>query len=397
MNILIVASYLPYPLFSGGHIRLYNIIRELSCRHKITLVCEKRNYQTEKDEKEVTKFCQKIITVPRKKQWTLTNILKTGLSFYPFLVVGHTSLLMKQKIYDELKNDNYDLIHVETFYVMQNLPQTRLPIVLAEQNIEYLVYKRFADKSNFLLRALLYIDVAKIRYWEERFWNKANRIIAMSEQDRKIIAKTHVAVVPNGVDINKFRKLEVKSRKLEVKTILFIGDFRWVQNRDAVEWLIKDILPKINQEVRNKKLEARLRFWIVGKKIPDSIRNLSNNKNVIFDENAPDDTAEIFRKADLLVAPIRVGGGTKFKILEAMASGVPVVTTTVGIEGIETHSKQVLIADDAQGLADKTIAVLQNSALYKKVAENARKLIEEKYDWKIIVKKLEDLYLQIIH
>ena len=131
----------------------------------------------------------------------------------------------------------------------------------------------------------------------------------------------------------------------------------------------------------------------MGRKIPDSIKKLTNDENVIFDENAPNETSEIFRQADLLLAPIRVGGGTSFKILEAMASGTPVVTTRLGIEGIEAkNNEEVLIADDKEGLSDLVVEVIQNEVLYKKIAQKARLLVEEKYDWKVIVKKLEEVY-----
>lgn len=410
MNILIVSSYLPYPLFSGGHIRLYNIISELSQRHKITLICEKRDYQTEKDVEEVKKFCQKVITVPRKKQWSAVNIIKTGFSLYPFLMVGHTHAQMKRKILDELTKNRYDLIHVETFYVMQNLPSTitvrGIPIVLAEQNIEHTVYKRFANQANIFLRPLFYLDILKMWCWEERFWEEANWVVVTSDCEKRKIARRNenVSVVPNGVDIRKYKisniskacilassKVKYQKDKRE-KRILFLGDFKWIQNRDAIGWILKDIWPQIKLKAQSAKFKVVL--WVVGKEIPDSIRRLTEDPNVLFDEHAPDDTRKIYEKADLLLAPIRVGGGGKFKILESMASGVPVVTTSIGIEGIEAiDGKEVLIADSADSLVEKTLEVLASQNLQEKLVEKARELIEEKYDWRKIVKRLEQVYL----
>ncbi len=130
MKILIVSSYLPFPLFSGGQIRLYNLIKNLSEKHSITLVCEKRETQTQKDIDELSDICERVYTTERKKQWTGANILKTGISLDPFLVTGHKSSEMKKIISKLIKEEKFDLIHVETFYVMQNLPKTTLPIVL---------------------------------------------------------------------------------------------------------------------------------------------------------------------------------------------------------------------------------------------------------------------------
>lgn len=390
MNILLVSSYLPYPLFSGGNIRLYNLIRELSKKHTITLICEKRIYQTKDDIEEVGKFCTKIITVLRKRQWSVSNILKTAFSSFPFLMVGHSSSQMSSEIDKVVRVAQYDVVHVETFYVMQNLPQINVPLVLAEHNIEYLVYQRFARQAFFLLQPLLLIDIAKMKYWEERFWKQAGKLIAVSDQEKKFMKRKDAVVVANGVDLQNFKfhpqDRRVRFQKKE-KRALFIGDFRWVQNRDAIEWLIKEIWPNLKGDVK---------LWIVGRSIPDTIKYLTKDVNIIFDENASEDTEKIFRLADVLLAPIRVGGGTSFKILEAMATGVPVVTTSLGIEGIEAENgKEVLIAEDAESLAKKTREILDNDDLYQKIAKNARMLIEKKYDWEKIVTKLEQVYTSV--
>jgi hypothetical protein len=130
MKILMVSSYLPYPLYSGGQIRLYNLIKNLSKEHEITLICEKRPNQTVEDIEAVKTICKRVITVPRQKQWSAKNILKTGFSMDPFLIVGHTNEEFRLAIRDELVRENYELIHVETFYVYQNLPRVSIPVVL---------------------------------------------------------------------------------------------------------------------------------------------------------------------------------------------------------------------------------------------------------------------------
>lgn len=392
MNILLISSYLPYPLFSGGHIRLFNLIKAISKRHAVTLICEKRDSQTDGDVKQVKMFCKKVITVPRRKQWSKANILKTGFSLYPFLMVGHTSTRMKQVIDDELRKNTYDLLHVETFYVMQNLPDTSLPIVLSEQNIEYMVYKRFADQASVFFAPFLYIDVLKMKYWEEKFWRKAAWVIAMSDDDKRRINKNTSTVVPNGVDINHFAFQANRTKiKKSQKTILFIGNFRWIENRDAAFWLLKKIWP----EIKKKNNTLKLKLWVVGKDIPESIKKLGD-ESVFFDEHASNDTRSIYEESDMLLAPIRVGGGGKFKILEAMATGTPVVTTTIGIEGIEAkNNTELVIADEEYELANLALELLKNSKLCETLSKNARKLIEEKYDWGKIAKKLESVYQSV--
>src|SRR5579872_4246644 len=111
MKVLLVSSYLPYPLYSGGAVRLYNLMKELSKSHEITLVCEKRDYQTEKDIQEVKKICKAVLTVDRKKQWSLKNIVKTSYSSYPFILTGHTLPKMRNTISDLLEREKFDIIH----------------------------------------------------------------------------------------------------------------------------------------------------------------------------------------------------------------------------------------------------------------------------------------------
>lgn len=409
MNILMVSSYLPYPLFSGGHVRLYNILKELSKKHIITLICEKRVHQTEKDIIEVKKFCRNVITVDRKKQWSFKTVSKTGFSKYPFLLVGHANQEMKEKIKEVLAMEIFSLIHVETFYVMQNIPRTYLPIVLIEHNIEYLVYQRFAAVAPVFLRPLLYIDTLKLKYWEKMFWKKATKIIAVSEEEKKLMKRRDAEVVENGVDLEKFKIQNVNLKlKKQRKKILFIGDFKWIQNTNTARFILHEVWPLINSKLNKLSGEANsihrksgeklhLKLWVVGKHIPDSVKKICKEDNIIFDEDAPGETEKIFEQADILLAPIRVGGGTSFKILEAMACGVPVITTHLGVEGIEAvNEKEVLIAETAEDLANCVLRILHDEELYKKISVNARKMIEEKYDWKIIVKKLETVYKSAI-
>lgn len=396
MRILVVASYLPYPLFSGGHVRLYNILKELSKRHSITLVCEKRHHQTEEDVLAVKKFCKEIYTVNRKKQWSPETIFQTAVSAYPFLLSGHALPEMKKILEKLLRTEKFDVVHIETFYVYQNLPKTYLPTVLVEHNIEYSVYQRFTNTAPLLLRPLLQIDVEKIKYWEKKTWRKVHVVVGVSSKEAQAM-RLDAYVVPNGVDLATFPfKAVQKTKKSKLQTILFMGDFKWIQNKDAASWIVKEIFPRIQSSIVNNKSSIGPKLWIVGKHIPDSLKALAS-ESVVFDEHAPDKTSDIYKKADVLLAPIRVGGGTSYKILEAMCSGVPVVTTRLGIEGLGlTHGRDVLVGQTAEELAKETVEILSDVKTYESVRKNARQLIEEKYSWTKITKTLEGVYKNAI-
>lgn len=386
MKILIVSSYLPFPLFSGGHVRLFNLLKELSKKHEVTLVCEKRLHQTERDIQAVKKICKAVYVVERKKQWSVGVIFQTAVSSLPFLLAGHNLPEMQQIISRLLKNTRFDVIHVETFYVYQNLPDTSLPTVLVEHNIEYKVYARFEKTTPIFIRPLLHVDVEKIKYWEKYYWEKATKVVGVSNVEASEIRKD-AYVVANGVNLSDFPFK--KSTDSDEKTILFMGDFKWIQNKTTAEWIVKEIWPVVE-----KKVNAKL--WIVGKHIPDSLRQYAST-SIIFDEHAPDKTSDIYKKADVLLSPIKVGGGTSYKILEAMASGVPVVTTTLGVEGLEAQkNKHALVGETSQELADCTITLLTNKKIYSDITINARKLIEEKYTWDKIASVLEGVYKNAI-
>lgn len=394
MNILLVSSFLPFPLTSGGHVRLYNLLKKLKEQHTITLVCEIRSHQTEKDVQAVEEICHKVITVPRKKQWSLKNVITSGLSNEPFLLTGHKLPLMTEIITKELSEKKYDLIHVETFYVMQNLPTTPLPIVLVEHNIEYTIYQRYLEKAPSFSRPLLRIDVDKIKNKEEYYWQKASVTVAVSEQEEKVLQKVtdKTAIVANGVDLEKFSmKKELYSPAKKKKRLLFIGDYTYIQNQDAVMWVLKEVFPLITDE-----LGKSIELWIVGRNMPSVLKE-QQNEQILLEENSSLPTEEIFQRADILLAPIRVGGGTSYKILESMASGTPVVTTKLGNEGINAKpNESIMVAETSEEIAETVINLLQDELLYRSIAKEGRKIIEKKFSWDTIADDLDRVYKSVV-
>lgn len=387
-----ISSFLPFPLYSGGHIRLYNLIKNLSKDNEITLICEKRPNQTNEDLREVEKICKKVITVDRKKQWSIQNILKTGFSLDPFLIVGHTNEEMKSLIRDELVKEAYDLIHVETFYVYQNLPKVNIPVVLVEHNVEYLVYKRYAALANPLLKPFLMLDVLKLKKYEENVWGKVNKLVAVSNIEKKYMKLAGPSVVSNGVDTEnfKFRSFEQIG---DTKKVLFIGDFKWLQNTDALEFILKEIWPKVKNKYKELNKEFNLKLWIVGRNLPESFKHFESPE-INFDTNNKESTYDIFRKSFILLAPLRAAGGTSYKVLEAMSTGVGIVTTNLGIEGLGAkNGVHVLAGEDSDELANHLVDLANDGSLYRKLTHNSRNLVEENFDWSKISEQLNKIYI----
>lgn len=392
MKILMITSYLPYPLFGGGEIRTYNLLKKLKEKHKITLISYIRPTNTQRDINEVKKFCHEVITLSKQKTWTIKNILRTGFSTMPLLLTTYHSKKDTRIIRDVIRQNSFDLIHVEPFYIMHNVPITKVPILLVEHNIEYLVYRRYVNQFPFLpLRPILNLDVVKMKEWEEVMWKRANHVTTVSESDKKIIEATgikNVEVIPNGVDLNYFQ-FTPRTQVSKKPVILYVGDMRWFENRDAVSYLLKEIWPGIKSQIPN------VRLLIVGRDANKYFTSKAGNSVSII-ANVPD-IKKFYPEADCLLAPIRKGGGTKYKILEAMACGLPVVTTSIGQEGLDIEDeKQAKIADTKEELIQATIEVLTNQYLRNSLAKNARELVEKNYSWDNIAQKLDVLYSKVI-
>lgn len=394
MKILMLTPYLPFPDSSGGQIRSYNLIKSLSKKHEITLFSLIKDDSEKRFIPELEKYCSKVRVFKRSKSpWTLRNIFLTGFGPYPFLVIRNLSPQQKKAVEEEIKNIHYDLIHAETFYVMPHIPETNVPILLVEQTIEYLVYKHYVEGiKNPLLRWILSIDVAKLKFWETRFWKKADGVVAVSESDKKEMLKLvpglRVDLVPNGVNLDFFK--QKNSWESANPKILFIANFKWLQNVEAAELLLKEVYPL----VRDK--NPKVKIWIVGQHIPENI--LSFKSDGIMIDNLREDDQEGIRNAyyqsSVFVSPLKGPGGTRLKHLAAMAAKLPLVTTSVGAEGLSaTDGKDVLIRNSTAAIVDATLCVLKNDGVAERIASNARKLVEEKFSWYKMGEYLDKIYV----
>lgn len=392
MKILMLTPYLPYPLLTGGQTRSFNLIKRLSSLgYEITLFSLVKSGDERKYVGQLEKFCKEVQVFSRsEKPWTVLNILKTGFSFYPFLVIRNWAKGEKSAIAEKLNTKKFDLIHAETFYVMPHIPQTKIPILLVEQTIEYLVYSHYAESyPNLGLKPFLYFDVLKMKYWEKKFWAQANKVVAMSEEDKKIMLSQspnlRVDIVPNGVDSEFFGKSIVERSKTPI--VLYLGNFTWLQNREAVKVLVEKVWPRLKSDVPSTEL------WIIGKDAQKFFPNLSTD-NIRVKEVS--DIREVYQRASVLVAPIYGGGGTRYKNFEAFASGLPVVTTSIGIRGIDAKDGvQVIIRDEPDQIAKAAALLLSNSVLAKRIADNAKKLVKNKFDWDPIARNLSRIYEQL--
>lgn len=395
MNILMLVPFLPNTSMSGGQTRWYNIIKLLSKEHDITLFTLIKDESERKFIPELQKYCKKVKVFKRSKSaWTFKNILLAEFGFYPLVVIRNFSLGERRALEKELATSKYDLIHAEAFYVMPHIPKTNIPTILVEQTIEFMVYKHYVDTVvPFYLKPFYLLDVIKLKYWEKHYWKKADQLVAVSKDDKRtmqqLIPGINVDIIPNGVDADHYNEKKF-TKKHPPRVMYGVTNFEWLQNAEAVELLINEVWPTVHKEVSNAIL------WIVGRKIPEWIVSLSKNRDDIEVTESIKDAREAYKSAYVMVTPIKGGGGTRLKILEAMASGLPVVSTSVGVAGLElVNGKQVIIRDSMKGLARETVRLLKDRQMADKIGKAGRDYVKANFDWKVIGKLHDKIYEKV--
>lgn len=395
MKILFLTYDLPYPLNSGGKIRAYYFLKSLAQNHQITLFSFYRREEQKKYLPEVEKYCQKILLFKKRPPWVWQNLIRTFATGLPFASAAYYSEDLKRLLIKELKDGDYDVVHFESYYPALYLPLVKklgVRTVMGNENLEYQIYERFATQKPFPLGEILKVEVWRMRIYEESLWRQADLNIAASTGDATQIKKItgqECPVIGNGVDVKSLANIHFRTN---AKTLLFIGTLIYQQNDDAVRFFLDKIFTLIKAEI------PRVNFILVSGYKPKWLDNYLVDKNIEFIRDEFTSVEKFFSQADLLIVPNRIGGGTRIKIIQAMAAGLPVVTTSVGIEGIEaTQGKEVMVADSPQDFANEVIDLLKNHKKRQELAAAAKKLAAAKYDWDKIGEKLNLVYRDFLN
>lgn len=398
MKILMLTPYLPYPPASGGQIRTLNLLKYLSKNNQITLIALYKNEKEKKYASYLESYCKDIYLCKRaEKPWQPGNILKSIFSFLPFLIVRNYSVEARKTVAKLLETEHFDVIHAETFYIMPHIPHTDVPILLVEQTIEFKVYQHFISSLPYFMRLAFYLDILKLRSSELYYWNKATAVATVSDFDQEMIEKLvpHLepkpTVIPNGAGDEMFVE-DLKEKKFDKPKLLFIGNFSWLQNTEAALFLLEKIYPLLIDKLPN------VEIIVAGQ---NANKRLSEYKspNITITDIAPDDIStvrDLYRETTLFIAPVFGPGGTNLKILAAMASGLPVVSTKIGAERLKmTDTVHALTANKPEEFVDKIVSILSDEKLYNEIRKNAYELAQKKYSWNAISQQLEVVYRSI--
>jgi glycosyltransferase involved in cell wall biosynthesis len=265
----------------------------------------------------------------------------------------------------------------------------KTPIVLIEQNIEYLLYKRQVEiQKNLVLRIGMQWDVWKMRREEVLFWKRARYLGGLSLLDnaeiRSVTGRQDLLLLENGVNLAWFsEKLGLIRKK---NRVLFVGSFSYFANVDALIWLLEDIWPRFITKHKSTEVELH----IVGRGADANLKDLVSKNGMVIDESV-EDIRVAFQEATVLVAPLRAGSGTKYKILEAMASHCPVLTTDVGAEGLKvSNGKQLIVENESAKLADMLGELIANESMREQLTLQGYNFVKEYYDWPKVISRFEE-------
>jgi len=385
-----------YPADTGGRIRSSQIFERLSKIHDITVLCFRTPDDTDEPFERMRQCCSHLETVDWRETEKFTPRfyaeLAAGLfSPLPYTAWKYRSAAMTARIEAHLAEGRYDLLLCDFLQPSVNCVDVRFrPKLLFEHNVEARIRARQIEyATNPLSRWYLRHEAARLRRFEARAAAAFDHCIMVSDEDCRVMATDYGArntsAIPTGVDAAVFQPL---GRESAQPSIVFVGSMDWLPNQDAVRYLAEQILPQIRRE-------QPVTLTVVGRNPPASIRALAGDDVQVT--GTVDDVRPFVGSAHVCVVPIRIGGGTRIKIFEAMAMGRAVVSTTVGAEGLPvTHGQDILIADDAAGFAESVLRLLRDTGLRRRLGEAARQLVTRHYTSERAAQAFSDTCVRVV-
>jgi len=399
MTILFLSQIVPYPPHGGVLQRGYNLLRELGRTARIHLLAFVHpdvlptHEAREESRQRLQEFCA---TVEYFELWPKTSRVNHAAalgaalcSSEPFSVVAHRSAAFRQAVAAHVQSSGVDVIHVDTIALAPFVPvHCAQPTLLTHHNIESkLMARRASVEPRSAAKWFLKREAAKLRAYEAAVSPTFDVNVVMSTQDEAALLAmapgSRTAVVPNGVDIEYF----TADRSHETPALIYTGGMNMFANRDAVMFFLKEIWPLITRD------QPDVRFYAVGQDPPRELQALAAADSRITVTGFVDDIRPFVRKAAVYVVPLRVGGGTRLKVLDAMASGKAMVSTSIGCEGIDVRDgEHLVVADAPDAFARATRELLQSPQRRADLGDAARRFVVGRYSWRTIAGQLVEAY-----
>lgn len=399
MKILLVSPFLPWPPHDGARIRILETLRFLSQRHEITLLSNVNSEAELENVNAVRKYCRAVeveqISDGHVSQFG--RMAKGLLQGSSFIQSYHYNEKLARRISTLTATQDFDIVQLELSFMARYVDDIsascRAKKVLATHNVETQRFRRELKLSAWgARRAVLLAESALFPRWESDAVSKFDGAIAVSQSDVNWITEfatgKPVVLVPNGVDTEFFRPGDAATKTTQ--SIVFTGLMNYPPNSDAVCWFVQDIFPALRQAYPN------LVFKIVGARPSEKVQALANVTGVIVTGEVPDIRPYV-EEALAFVVPLRSGGGTRLKILQAMALACPIISTAVGAEGLEvSEGEDILFAEDDKQFVQKVGQLIESAEMAERMGQRGRQLVVERYDWKSCLAGVEALYDHLV-
>jgi sugar transferase (PEP-CTERM/EpsH1 system associated) len=401
MHILWLKSDLLLPLDNGGRLRTWNLMRHLAKRHDITYLGFSETQQSAADLAGMREVCTDLIAIPRsdppKGSWRFyVDAARHLADPLPYAIGKYRSPEFTRRLRGLLAERTFDLIVCDFLFPAINLPrELPCPAVVFTHNVESEIWRRHTETRTGALGRFLYgMQYRRMLRYERRALARFDGVLAVSEADSETLERLYpdairrpVQIVPTGVDTEYFTPAACPSPAAS-RSVVFTGSMDWLPNEDAMLFFCRETLPLIRRE------EPGVTLSIVGRAPTPAVSALARQHGVIVTGRV-EDVRPYVRDAAVYVVPLRIGGGTRLKIFEAMAMGKAVVSTGVGAEGLPvTDGEQVWLADQPQAFASAVVSLLRDVHRRRHLEEAARALVLERYDWSAVAGHLERALIQ---
>jgi sugar transferase (PEP-CTERM/EpsH1 system associated) len=388
MRVLIVSPVLPYPPTWGFATRVFHFVRLLARRHAVTVVAYGEPGDTDAIE-HLTRLGAAVHAVPRAGGAGTKRLAQLSSLVSPrsYQWRAMYSPAMQRTLREVMARERFDLIQIESSQLAVFEYDARALLVVDEHNVEYeLLYRMFQTEHSAVRRAYNWIEYQKFRREETRTWRRVSGCVTTSRREEEIVrqhaAATSVVTVPNAVDVEYFRPSD---QLVDNNVVVMTGLMKYRPNVDAAQYFAGEILPRI------RAVRPDVQFVVVGGDPADEVRRLAGS-HVIVTGSVPD-VRPYVDTAAVVVVPLRMGSGTRLKVLEGLSMAKPMVSTSVGCEGIDVaDGEHLLIRDDAQAFAQGVLDLLQDCDLAAKLGARGRQLVHRQYQWTTVVEQLQGFY-----